>query len=343
MFGFAQNPNCGTNQFYGVGNSGTAGVKSIYSFTKSSSTITYNGVYLNGIPGGSLAIANLGNGERFYTNENDFTNNTSAILEYNGSTWTAIHTSNHHFQNAGGKGNYLYFHNIKSTISINEIYRFDGTNLTLIWADQSVFQPCADISVDNNGNVYFFTGATQYDVDTLNIISPNGAILAQIPISFEGFTGYGICFLNDIFHIAFQGSNSQFPNKLVPITIVGSTATIGTPITVPQPVIGTTSSGQVLLAMSDLASCSSANVTLTNSTFDFADGISFFSNSNQLNIHSKLNSRAIIFNVLGEKMEEIHIAQDAENSIDISSYSSGMYIVEFISDGQIAVKKFLKL
>ena len=333
----AQNPTCENSQFYGIG-----GNHSIYSFTKSISSITYNGVYVNSAPGGSLAIADLGNGSRFYTNSFDFTTGIGKILEYDGTTWNTVYTGPQSFQNAGGNGNYLYFHTIKSSISINEIVRFDGTSLTTIWSDQTNFQPCADISVDSHGNVYFFTGVTQFDVNQLNIVSPNGIMLAQIPINFEGFTGYGSCFLKDVFHIAFQGSNSQFPNKLVPITIIGSTATIGTPIAVPQPVIGTSSSGQILLAMSDLASCASANITLSNANFELDADFNVYANANQLTVNSKHNGKAVIFNSIGQKVTDFEVYENIESINDISNYANGIYFVNFNFDGKTAVKKFLK-
>ncbi len=340
---FAQSVNCtaGNQIIYGLGNApGGSNGRTVYSLTKSGSSITYNGVFTtNNVPAGlSLAIADLGDGAKFYTHTN-----SGEIIKYTGTTWQTVYTTTDTFFNSAGNGNFLYFHSTRLNASThNKIARFDGTNLTTLWNDQTVYSPVADIAVDDNGNVYFFTGATPYDVNTLNIMSPTGVMLKQIPLSFDGFTGYGVCFLDDKLNVFFTGSNSTYPNQMLPIVISGNTATLGAGVAIPQPVIGTSTNGPILLSMVDIASCSSANIVLSNTDLETPVNLNVFVRNNQLNIISELKGDATVFNALGQKTGYLMISNYNVNQMDISGYAPGVYCVNLNFGGRTITKKILK-
>ncbi|NHM07280.1 T9SS type A sorting domain-containing protein [Flavobacterium sp. CYK-4] len=339
---FAQNPVGSVGRFYGLGN-GSNG-RAIYAMTKNASSITYDGVYVTGVPSTySLAIADLGDGNRFYSNTYDFVNNSGSILKYNGSSWETVTDGVPIFYNASGYRNYLYFHSTRlNNTTENRISRFDGAELTTLWEDQSVYSPVADIAIDDLGNVYFFTGPTPYDVDTLNIMSPSGVMLQQLTINFEGLCGYGMNFVDDKLYLTFCDANSTFPNKMVSLDLSATEASFGASLTVPQPVVGTTTNGQILLAMIDIASCTSAKSLLGNEGFTEQEGFEIFTTGEQLLVHSIISADLTILNLSGETLYQSRLSGNSEESIDLSAFSSGLYFIKAISNNQIIIRKFIK-
>ncbi len=253
--------NCLTGHFYMIGNYASGG-RAIYPVTMNGSSLSVN--LAQAVPAGnnsSLAIANPdGLGSTFWTSGY----NPITINKYNGSSWVTVWTdtssSTIPLSNAAGNGQYLYYHTGKAYSWPNRIVRYDGNTAITIWQDTTVYSNVADIAVDDSGNVYFFTGATPYDVTDLNIMSPSGVMLATIPLSMsiDAIWTFGAFFDNNILWLPFGSSNLNFPNQVAPITITPTVASFGNPVNIPTYTIGSGPNGPLYLTFVDAASCGSA-------------------------------------------------------------------------------------
>lgn len=333
---------CAANTFYGFGND-----LNVHKYTISGNTITHNGIVTQyaGFSHLGLAIANLDGSNTFYTSK------TSAtvlydfeVMKYISGNWESIYTDNHARLNAAGRGNYLYFQDMFNSIGpqyLNRIERFDGTNMTTIWTDPNVATAVGDLAVDDSGNVYFFTGGFDGVVSSLNVVSPIGEILHSFPISFPGTGAFGCFISGSTIYVGFALQSTTYPNKLLPITIVDGTAVIGTPLTIPTITIGTGPNGSINLYLSDLESCSPTNL-LGTSSYQSNHQMNVYASNNQLTILSNHSGSVIIYNALSQKTSNFIVNENIEKHIDISSYASGLYFVNFNIDGKIVTKKFLK-
>jgi hypothetical protein len=259
-----------------------------------------------------------------------------------------------HYQQAGGKDSLLYYFGIRyfsvSHHWPNLLLRYNGTSLTTIWSDTTLAAAVADVAVDNNGNVYFFTGAIGSDSSsTLNIMSPNGTFLANIPITFDYLGAYGCFFDNNTLYVAFSSANPFYPNKMIPITISGITATIGTPIAVPATVIGTSSSGAIHLYSTDLASCSNAEIIFTTTTGiaenNFENDFAIYPNpvKDMLTVSLSNDNSAFmqIYDVMGREIISKKI-NTPTTSIDFSKGVKGIYFAKIIYNNNYYSKKIIK-
>ncbi|MEP7264761.1 MAG: T9SS type A sorting domain-containing protein [Bacteroidota bacterium] len=344
--------NCDAGVFYGI-----ASDRSVYPMTISGSTIILGTpvVAANSNAKYGIAIADLGLGNTFYSSGTTSIALDYDILEYDGTAWQTVLLNPYpnSLHNSGGRGNYLYYQYIGSSNQtgvdrVSKIFRYSGGVLTSVFADSTVFQKVADIAVDNSGNVYFFSGNVQYpntDVSQLNIISSTGNLLATYPVTFDGSNAYGCFIENNILYVGIGPANAVNPNSLLPITISGGTATIGTAIPVPHPIIGGTIGQPAYLNFSDLASCTDQETFISNPIEVAGNDITLYPNpvTDYLNIYKADPGISIlkIYDVTGRIIFSETLT--AENTIvDLDEQPKGMYTVQIISGSKITNHKIIK-
>jgi hypothetical protein len=289
--GYSQNmPVCSAGSFYAITDAGT-----IYSYMLLANTVVYNGLVTNSPAFNretSLAIADLGAGSSFYSS-----NDEGNIYQYTGGAWQSAYSGSDPYYNSGGNGKYLYYQ------TGDRIVRFDGSTVKTIWDGTDMEDgliTLAALAVDNNGYVYFFTGADRFSSsNTLNIIAPDGTTVGAVPITINPYYAYGCFFMGNILYVGFGEDNPDYPNQLLPITINGLTATIGTPINMPN-----TLDGNVVEYL-DLASCVSSNVILP---------VTFTS----IIAQSKNTNIAVSWNVENELNIAKYIVQRSANGINFT-------------------------
>jgi hypothetical protein len=153
--------------------------------------------------------------------------------------------------NCGGSGKYLYYLSYDNTYKAKAIVRFNGSTISTVFnLRNDVTATVADLAIDSTGNVWFFTGLNNGEVqtDTLNVISPAGQLLKQYPFPYNTYSAYGSFLLNRKIYVGLGSDNTSHRNTILPITITATSATAGTPIPMP-----------VTTVYSDLASCSAGS------------------------------------------------------------------------------------
>jgi hypothetical protein len=328
--------NCGDGIFYGQGSDGN-----IYTLTLSGGSITL-GPIVNGQATGlfGLAMADFGDGLTFFSAVNP-----GEVKKLNGGTWQTVQTDTLYRINAAGRGDHVYYQAQRpfnpNPLLTNRIEHFDGTATTTIWDDQSVFQPVADLAVDDDGNVYFFTGPTAFDVTALNVMSPAGVILSTIPVSFDGFNAFGNFLMGDKLYVGFGPSSDDWPNLLLPITISGNSATLGTPIDLPMPVIGTGPNGPVYLNFTDLESCAAETIDITTGIQAVASPkpVQVVTENDAIRVTSDQRPTSILVtDALGRRVhEEAH--PDVRTRISTAGWPVGAYMVATETAGHRFVER----
>jgi hypothetical protein len=138
--------------------------------------------------------------------------------------------------NCGGYGNYLYYM-LFDTVNYHaiSIQRFDGTSLTDVFIyGSSLDSPVMDISVDSLGNAWIFTGPDKYNSENIRVVSPDGQELKNYPFMYNTTNAYGSFFLHETLYVGLGSSNPDHPNTLLPVTFIGDSAYVGTPIPMPS-------------------------------------------------------------------------------------------------------------
>lgn len=317
---------CTNGKFYALGNAVNS-TNGIYELQLNGSAVAYNGLFMAGYPGfamNSLAIADLGNGNQFYSSIN-----ANRIVGYDGTNWYVLFTDTLPLFNAAGNGSYLYFQTTRALSYPNRIIRFDGTNETLIWSDTPTYMPIADLAVYDQGNVIFFTGSSITAPDTMRVFSPQGIQLEAYPVSFSGENAYGCFISNGTVFVAIGASGIPQQNILIPITVSGSVATVGASITMPYPVIGTTSSGQLHLAMTDAASCGSGNFSASVFEWNKPKTTVFpnpFTESFKLDYTGNSDTPFKVYNSIG-KLVYWGVLSNGQNEIAVPGTTPGIYFM----------------
>ncbi|MFN8166454.1 MAG: hypothetical protein U0X76_09895 [Bacteroidia bacterium] len=120
----------------------------------------------------SLAIA--GEVNQFYSSINA----NRIVKVCRGTNWNVLFTDTIPLFNAAG--NRLSVLSNYARFKLSKSYRtFDGTNETLIWYDTTTYMAIADLAVDDQGNVIFFTGSSITEPDTMRVFSPRGIQLGK--------------------------------------------------------------------------------------------------------------------------------------------------------------------
>lgn len=222
-------------RFWGV----SAGV--IREFTISGSTIT-GGATIQTAPTDmlSLAFCSASGPTTFYGDATD-----TGIQYFDNGIWNQVPLAQSVY-NHGGSGQHLYFVDLS-----NDLYHFSGTSSTLIF-DPSPSAIRSDVVVNSAGNavVAFGPEGIGTSVTEYREYSPAGALLHTYAVTFPHTLAWGSFMLGNVVYVAFGSSNPVYANMLLPITLSGTTGTLGTPIFFPQS------------EMFDLASCTENTVGL---------------------------------------------------------------------------------
>lgn len=347
---------CGPGQFYAIGNSTTSAQSAVYRLQNSGGTITIPNLLtpIAALPNTnqlSLAIADFGDGKKLYSHYK--IGAVNRVLRLDGTQWNVAFSDSsgdYTITNAAGYGSFLYYHASRTALWPGLIKRFTGNAMVTIWQDSVTSLPVGDIAVDSLGNVYFFSGAGSM-VNQLNVISPTGAILDTMSISFNASNSYGCFFDNNTLYVAFGPNSTTYPNKLIPFSISPGQVVMGAPLNMPYPVLGSTPNSTIRLNMVDLASCGSANINiqgggttqvedmLTKKDFQIypipaADFI-------QLKWEGNAKTEIRIMDVNGRIIDS-WLNQINEILIPVSSYAPGLYVVEVKMGNAISRKKWLK-
>ncbi len=336
--------NCTAGSFYGFGSDG-----SIYQLTLSGNTITLGSAQCPPVTTSrnGLAIADLGSGSKFYSSGTLVPPAGYDVLEYASGSWSSLFANPYpnSIHNSAGRGNLLYYQYIGSsnqtgTARISRIFRFDGNALPVVFEDSTVFMKVADIAIDNDDNLYFFSDSIPFpntDVSQLNIMSPSGVIIARYPVSFDGDNAYGAFLQDSVLYVGLGPSNLTHPNTLLPIIITGSVVTVGTPIPMPHPVIGGTIGNPIYLSFSDLASCADAFVNFEPNTvgiqMPFAGVPDIFPNPvhNQLFIRDLANPGQLTLYDLQNRIILEKTIGAGDSDLDLSGIPSGLYVMRLVN------------
>lgn len=290
-----------------------------------------------------LAIADLGEGNAFYSYGYG-----EGILRAVDGTWENVFPDTLVRHNAAGNGASLYFQSNRTTsgTSANRIDRFDGTSSTVIWDDNSLYQSVADLAVDDDGRVYIFTGSAPFQTERLSILSPEGQVLAELPIAFNGANAYGCFLVDSTLYVGFGPSNPDFPDELVPISLTNGTAVMGEPIAMPTPVVGTTPNGPIYLQFTDLASCASSGIALSTEALMrpvAVPEIAYDPVQQALTVRSPLarNGQVHVLDALGRMV--LSVRMQAAQTLDMAAWPAGVYVVSVVEAGErVAGKRIVK-
>lgn len=358
----AQQPDCGSTDFYIMGHAANNWGNSVLKFNLDSPSgpVSYNGstdsenvigpqgpfisnIELSGTPSG-LAIADFGAGKQFYASYHNFTSNEFGIADYNGDEWVSF-LSDAFCNQLGGNGEHLYLqsHKLDGYIENDRIDYFNGTELITVWESQGDEDRlmAADITVDDNGNAYFFTGQFGSGMtDTLHILSPGGDMVAEMPVEVPSSGSAGSFFMYDTLYL-YSGINLY----LLPIQISSSGAVKGDPISIPNIYLATNPNNNVYFHGIDAATCASANIQLSSKDFSAETKAKIYPNpvNEKLIFESeKAIDRIEIFDVTGKRITA-QTLNALQGNIDVQFLSPGVYLIRLIyPDKKTETHKFIK-
>ena len=347
---------CNTGQFYAIGNGANSVPSAIYRLQNSGGTITIPNLLtpIAALPNTnqmSLAIADFGDGKKLYSHYK--LGAVNRILRLDGATWNVAYSdssANYTITNAAGNGSFLYFHASRTNLWPGLINRFVGNAMVTIWEDSVTSLPVGDIAVDNSGNVFFFSGIGSM-VNRLNIIAPTGVILDTLPVSFNASFAYGCFFDDDVLYVGFGANSVTYPNKLIPFYISPGQVVMGSPLNMPNPVLGSTPNGTIRLNFNDLASCSNANINFqgggSTSTNDLVNEINWqlfpvpATQEVTVKWDNNQSTDIRIFDMYG-KVISTYFNRQEEIVIPIAGLSSGIYWAEIRVGNKVARRKWIK-
>lgn len=351
----AQQPDCNSTDFYLMGSGGPdwgnvilkfnldspAGPVSYYGSTASDVWIGPEGPFIanmeipDGGSLGGLAIADFGDGNRFYASHFDFMSEEYGIAKYNGAEWEAFVPDAFCIQ-LGGNGEHLYLqsHQLDGYVEKDRIDHFDGNQLVTLWESQDATDRLmsADIAIDDNGNAYFFTGPEGGGLtDTLHIMTPNGEMIAEMPVEINFSSSAGAFFMYDTLYLY----NSLSP-VLLPVHISASGAIAGNPIPVPDLYLATGPNGNTYFHGIDAATCASADIQLSVREFTDQKNTAIYPNPVKGNLFfesKEIMENVEIYNTAGQKVFT-QMVNAATAVIDVHFLMPGTYLVKVISKNQ---------
>jgi len=314
---------CNANTFFSFTSSGT-----INELVINGNTVTDNGPIATTPTNYSLAYCNNLDGGAFSPTFYSHQGSTYPLDYYNGSGWTTTTSPLVQFPGGiAGYGNSLYL-----TFE-DSIVRYDGNTFTKIYdapANQTFV--IADAGVDDQGNIWSLMGYAFPTSTNLVEFSPAGVIINQFPLSLNCVYAYGAFLLNGKFYIGFGNTNPTYPDKLLPISIVGNSAVVGTPISF--------SSGTYIR---DFASCSPGS-PLSVQENETQDLVSVFPipSSSFINLPSKFSGVTLcnIFSADGNLISEN--VEASNGSLNVEALHAGIYFLEIRNKGAVYHARFLK-
>lgn len=327
------NISCDNNTFWAVNYSGL-----LEQFIITGSTAIPDGIIDSIIPGQSLAVCNnLDSGSlnpTFYTS----LASNSSISYYNGGTnWITLSQLSPQLPiNSGGNANYLYF---QQNSSLPEcIVRYNGNSFSTVYTYDSLHFAVADIAVDDNGNIWCFTGdsltsAHQDSSLYIDVISPLGQLIERYNFNFETNDAYGCFMLNNILYLGLGYANPVYPNTLLPISFSADSAFTGTPLSM------------LVDDWADLASCNTGSPLSIKCMTEITDS-KFYPNpaNDMITIETSAKDKDIkifVYNIQGQILKQQQIKQTKTN-IDISGFAKGIYFVKLTDNDNTTVTKIIK-
>ncbi len=310
---------CNPNSFWAYGN------QSIDEFTINGNSITKTGLSIDkGNTVSGIAFCNNLDGNAFSP-----TMYSADLLKpeyYDGTEWKSSSVAVPEFiLNPGGYGDYLYYVFYNQATGSKEILRYTGTEFKPIYSySVGVIPTIADLAVDDNGNVWTFTGLNdnKLQTDSLYEISPSGQLLNQYAFSFNSVHAYGCFILNKSIYIGLGTDNPENPSSLVPVTIENGIVKVGAAL----PFTGD---------YSDLAACNAGNPLAVNELNNNGE-ITIYPNPAKDFVRIKAPISFIdsivltISNIYGQSLLENKVNSmntPGNYSLNISSLQSGVYIL----------------
>ncbi|HMG14265.1 MAG TPA: T9SS type A sorting domain-containing protein, partial [Saprospiraceae bacterium] len=325
---------CNPNSFWAYGNT------SIEEYTINGNAIIKTGVSLDkGNTVSGIAFCNNLDGNAF--SPTMYSADLTKPEYFDGTVWKSSTVSVPEFiLNPGGYGDYLYYVFYNQLTGSKEILRYTGTELKSIYHyPEGVIPTIADLAVDENGNLWTFSGLNdnKLHTDSLSEISPSGQLLHQYAFSFNSIHAYGCFILNKVIYIGLGTDNPDYPNSLVPITIENGLVKTG--IAIPF-------SGEY----SDLAACNAGNPLALND-IEEKSLFTIFPNPSKDYINIKAtenytgNTELSISNLYGQKFIERHYdyLNPIEGSrINLAGLQNGVYILIITTGSHQSSFKIIK-
>ena len=244
----------------------------------------------------------------------------NSIMKYNlnNNEWDFIPIDIPVLNNAGHRGDQFFMETVNG-VNKNMHY-FDGQNSTQIDSlPEGEVYSVYDTAVDTLGNAWAFVG-NGVEVSRLNKYDSQG-LVSTFPIEFASSGTYGSFFLNNKLYIGQS-------NKLLPILITGNTATVEASIPFPDG------------AYYDMASCQTKSIVISN-TATIKHEIQVFPNPNNGVFNIKNTSSIISMELLTMNSKMIQ-QLTPENTIDISSFPNGIYLLKIYTNEGIQLEKIIK-
>lgn len=326
---------CDSNLFWAINSQGL-----LEQFIINGTSIIPDGVIDSATPGIALAICNNLNGgsmsPTFYiVNVSD-----TSILYYEGDTnWAAVaQTSTIRIYNAGGNGNYLYFQTDGFNYLNGKIIKYDGHSFFTFYTYDSLYFTVADIAVDNNGNVWCFSGSTSTESQFIDVISPLGQLIKRYNFVFNTLSAYGCFLLNDTIFLGLGSYNPVYPNSLLPIFFTHDSAYSGTPLSMP------------INTWYDLASCKTGSpLSIKGNKITTTSELKLYPNpvDNMITLEivghlpGSYNYLLSIYNIQGQLLQNQLIIQE-RTELDIRILDAGVYILKLTNRDRTEVIRVVK-
>ena len=329
---------CDSNTFYAISNTGL-----IREFYFINNVVVFNSIVSSLSGGSSLGYCNgfsiNGNNPSFFSN---FGQQLSADnASYLDSAWLALTPSDSFLlANCGGSGKYLYYNGKgPSDIFPKYILKADsGQNNLIYTSPQGYSISVADLVADSLGNVWFFLAPDTniFSSQFMCCISPTGVLLNQIPVSIYSQGAYGLFLKSNKFYLGIN--NAVYPDKLLPLSLSGSTILF-------EPPISTNLS--ITFGTVDLASCYSYIIT----------GFKEIKKPNKANITLYPNpatnkitmgnipphaQELCVTNSMGAVVWRQRVNGQAEVEVSTLHLAPGIYAVSVITKVDVLVKKMVK-
>ena len=316
---------CDQDVFYTVGLNGV-----VNRFRLSGGVVTFDTLLTTYSALNSLAIGqNLAGGIPDPTFYGSTTGDKEPTF-YNNSSWSipppGLPTTLELLNN-GAYGPYNYYSQSGSTYC-ESVWKYDGMLFTQFFTFPLPTQviSMADVGVDANGNLYVL-GGNGFTSDTLYVVAPSGQIIQRAPLVMNTAGAYGGMVIHGLFHIGFSASNQLYPNSLLPITVNGNVATLGTPIPFQNQSYG------------DLASCDPGSALAVNDYVD-SDVWNVYPNpaSDQITVEAE-SAYWEIADVNGTIVLEGVVQTRTE--IDIAGLTQGIYVMRLITSTAFTARQIV--
>jgi hypothetical protein len=198
-----------------------------------------------------------------------------------------------------------------------------------------------DLSIDEQDNLFFFEAYDSliFEPFVLNKMNLQNGSLTNYPIAynsrFSSLNAYGMFIINNTLYVGVGPSNSIYPNKLLPFTIVNDSVLLGNPIAF---------GGDLY----DLESCNQGTLTSVKEVPASFKQLSVYPNpaTDQFSVYipygTNANAHIIVTNLQGAILED-RLVKDNKIPINCEYWPSGMYLVSVVSnDRGIVTAKVLK-